>query len=335
MVAIELIDDIVRLREFLPEWSRFLDAVLPPSPFQTPRWLLTWWSYFGSGKLHVLVFRHDAEIVGILPCFLHEWKGRRQLTLMGSGISDYTDPIFDPRYYSAIVEALESHLRTCAEWEMCDWQDLSGDTPLRALGPVVDDTPCSRIPLEESFEAFLAARPHGLKRNLRRYREKAQALGPLHCAVTADPEPALLTALIDLHRARWRRHGEPGVIDSNGAAEFLRQMAKAMAGGNMLRIFALHFEERVTAVVLALRNQSTIFSYLSAYDPEYESFGCGRELLARALNYAHSEGYRFWDFLRGDEPYKSTWGAQQIPKCRLRLAQAEFLPARQYTRPMP
>lgn len=321
-IAVELIDDIARLREFVPEWSRFLEAVPPASPFQTPQWLLTWWRHFGGGMLHVLAFRHEGETVGVVPCFLHEWQSRRQLTLLGTGISDYLDPVFDARHCAAIVEALASHLSSRAEWDICDWQDLSAATPLRRLGPVLDDTPCTVVALAGSFEAFLAARPHGLKRSLRRYRQKAEALGPLHFAVTPDAEPCLLDALVELHRSRWNRSGEPGMIDANRSEAFLREAAQTLARGDMLRIFSLHLQDRVAAVVLALRNRSTVFAYLSGFDPEYEAFGCGRELLACALRHAHDQGYRWWDFLRGDEPYKRAWGAQTVPKCRLVLERA-------------
>jgi hypothetical protein len=37
------------------------------------------------------------------------------------------------------------------------------------------------------------------------------------------------------------------------------------------------------------------------------------------LEDAHRHGYRYWDFLRGEEPYKFDWGAQTIAKCRLIL----------------
>ena len=39
--------------------------------------------------------------------------------------------------------------------------------------------------------------------------------------------------------------------------------------------------------------------------------------LAGALEYAHRHGYGQWNFLRGGEPYKFSWGAQAIPKCRV------------------
>jgi len=202
--------------------------------------------------------------------------------------------------------------------------DLSLCTPLQGLGPVSEDTPCSRLPLEGSFETFLAARPKDLRRNLRRYREKAEAVGALRFEVTGAADNDLITTLIDLHAARWRRSGEPGTIESNRAGGFVRDAAAALARAGMLRIFTLRLNGCVVAILLAFRNETTIFSYLSAFDPEYESFGFGRELLAESIRYAYASGYRYWNFLRGAEPYKFSWGAQPIPKCRLRLDRSVF-----------
>src|SRR3954453_23575296 len=97
-IGVEVIDTIEGVRAFETDWRTFQSYFPPATPFQTPEWLLTWWRHFGSGKLQVLIFRSGADIVGVLPCFLHEWNSRRQLTLVGTGVSDYLDPIFDPNH---------------------------------------------------------------------------------------------------------------------------------------------------------------------------------------------------------------------------------------------
>ncbi len=313
----EIVRDAAALLEFEPEWTRFADRISPPTPFQTPEWLATWWRHFGSGELRVLVFRRGREIAGVLPCFLHQWNGRRQLTLIGSGMSDYLDPLFEPGSADEIVPLIGAQLRMWADWDLCAWQDLSHETALAALGAVADEIPCSAIALGSSFEEFLTARPKDLRRNLRRYKEKAESVGSVTFEVreSADREP--MDALIRLHRARWERTGSAGMIESNHAEAFVRAAAQRMAERGWLRIFIVRFDAGIAAVLLALCNRTTIFSWLSAFDPEHEKFGFGRELLAQAIRYAHERGKRSWNFLRGDEAYKFSWGAVPIPKCRV------------------
>jgi CelD/BcsL family acetyltransferase involved in cellulose biosynthesis len=267
-----------------------------------------------------MVFRNEGKVAGVMPLFLHEWHGRRQLTLIGAGISDYLDPLFQPDCTDEIVQRIASELHGWTDWDCCDWQDLSRDTPLAGLGVAAPDTPCSSITMEASYAEFLAKRPKDLRRNLRRYKEKAQAIAPVTFQVADSADEFLMCSLIALHRERWNSAGEPGMIDANGSESFLRAMAVAFAGRGWLRIFTVRFGDSIAAVLLAFCDRTNIFSWLSAFDPKYEEFGFGRELLARAIGYAHARGCRNWNFLRGAEPYKFSWGARPVPKCRVLIS---------------
>jgi CelD/BcsL family acetyltransferase involved in cellulose biosynthesis len=326
VLTLEVMDSVSLLLDIEAEWSAFARTLPGITPFQLPQWLLTWWRHFGNGQLHVLVFHEKDAMVGIVPCFRHQWNGLRQLTLIGSGISDYLEPAIDSHHCPAILDRLRIHLEADMDWDVCDWQDLSSNTPLIALksdgkfeSAASSDISCSEIRLSGTFEEFRNARPKDLKRNLRRYRTKAEALGNLRFEVAKEANPELMRALVDLHGAKWERRGEPGMIEANGSAEFLCEIAREFASRNMLRIFSLHFDGRIVAVIVAFSYEKRMFGYLSAFDPEHESLGFGRTLLFEALRYCYDNGYEAWNFLRGDEPYKFWWGAQLIPKSRVRL----------------
>jgi CelD/BcsL family acetyltransferase involved in cellulose biosynthesis len=316
-IALDVIADSARLAAFEPEWQRFLQGFPPPTPFQTPEWLLTWWSHFGSGEPHVLVFRHERGIAGVMPCFLHAWNGRTQLTIMGTGISDCLDPVFDPEHVFGILDTLACHLSRNSDWDICDWQDLSADTPLQALAAARPDTPCSEIELNAPFDAFLQCRPAELKRNLRQCKNRSRAFGDLEFEAAAHSDPGLLATAMDLHGARWREAGQSGTIAANGSADFLREVCPKLSTQDMLRFFVLRLAGSVVAILLALRTPSTLFSYMPAFDPAYKKYGFGNVLHEQALRYAHENGYRSWSFLRGEEPYKFKWGAQPIGRSRL------------------
>jgi CelD/BcsL family acetyltransferase involved in cellulose biosynthesis len=48
--------------------------------------------------------------------------------------------------------------------------------------------------------------------------------------------------------------------------------------------------------------------YLSGFDPAYERLGPGSLLIEHAMTFARHAGQRWFDFLRGSEPYKYGWG---------------------------
>ncbi len=316
----EIIDNLPRLLEIQNDWSSFAETVADLTPFQLPAWLITWWRHFGGGTLRVFVFRDRNEIAGVVPCFLHDWNGARQMTLIGTGISDYLEPAVKPEHADEIVEQIRLHLDASSEWDVCDWQDLSFDTPFKRLASDVnEDAPCSTVPLVGSFEQYWEGCPKALRQNVRRDRAKAEAIGQLRFEVTGSAEPELIEALIEMHGARWQNQNQPGMVEANGSAGFLRDVARDFAGHDRLRIFSIRFDEKLAAMILAFRYRDRISNYLTGFDPEYAYLGFGRTLLYEAIRHSFEAGYSTWDFLRGDEPYKTWWRAQKIPKTRLKV----------------
>ena len=324
-MQVELICDSDRLRQFAPEWSAFVRQQQNVTPFQLPDWLMTWWSHFGSGTPYVIAFR-ERDLVGVMPCFLHEWNGLRQLTLMGSGISDYLDPIFAPCYESAIVDCLREHITSNSSWDICDWQDISNNTPLLALAGqgldarVTSETPCSESALEDSYENFWQQRPHQIHRNVRRYTDKAKQSGTLQFSVTSTADPDLLDALIALHAARWQARGESGMIEANRSKDFLLDIVSQLADQDFVRIFSLQYEGNVAAILLGFAYEGTLYGYLTAFDPTHAQLRLGLVLLSEAFRECYRQSFRTWNFCRGDEAYKLLWGAQFLPRCRINLS---------------
>ncbi len=322
-MKLQVIRDLAVLTKIDAEWSSFTRSLTGLTPFQFPVWLLTWWRYFGSGELRVIVFQENGAIAGIVPCFLHEWQGARQMTLIGSGISDYLEPAISLELTGEVTNELRCYLESASDWDVCNWQDLSFETPLRKLSSckleakAVEETECRQLHLRGEFAEYWKARPASLRQNVRRGRAKAESMAILRFVVTSEANPELLDGLIRLHGARWQAHGEPGTIAANRSADFLVDIARQFAARDMLRIFALLFDEHIAAVILAFCYANTIFNYVTAFDPEFEHLGVGRTLLFEAIRHSFENGYDAWDFLRGNEAYKSWWGAEAVPKCRL------------------
>jgi len=322
-LTLEIIGDFPTLLKLEHEWRQLAETSEFLAPSQSPQWLLPWWNHFGSGELRVFVLRLNGNLAGVVPCFLHLWEGRRQLTLIGSGVSDYLEPPIATDIVPHAMKALGQALEIRDDWDVCNWQDLNSETPLtRILGDglcitVQGDIECTAIPVTGDFQQYWTERPRGLRRNVKRYLGKAKSIAQPEFLVSLKPEPEIMNALIGLHGARWRRSGSPGMIAENRLVPFLREMASVFADAGALRLFSLRFENRIVSVILSFVFRDTLFSYLSAFDPEYESLGFGRTLLYDSVRYAFEEGYRSWDFLRGNEAYKFDWGAKRIPKRRV------------------
>ncbi len=330
-MILEIIRDVAGLAAFEAEWSCFVETADGATPFHLPEWLITWWRHFGSGQLRVLVFRQKSTLAGVIPCFLHEWNGLRQLTLLGSGVSDYLEPLFTASYRDEAVAQLQGHLAASRDWDVCVWQDLLQDTKLRELAAspefdvhVKQDEPCKVLPLRGAFKTYWGERSKSLRQNVRRDLQKAQSRGRVQFEVLTEARPDVLRAVIELHTARWQERGCHGAIAANHSAEFLENIAREFALRNVLRLFCLKFEDKISAAILAFAYRGTLYDYVTAFDPELGAIGIGRTLLYESIRYAFANGYAGWDFMRGDEPYKSWWGAGTVPKCRLKVTRRDL-----------
>ncbi len=124
------------LDSIAPEWSTLIERVPHSTPLQRPEWLIPWWRQFGSGDIHALAFRFESRLVGFVGMFVHEWLGRRQVTLIGNGITDFLDLLAEPAHAAECARLTFNYLSAHRKlWDVCDWQDLNNDSALMTMIP--------------------------------------------------------------------------------------------------------------------------------------------------------------------------------------------------------
>lgn len=320
-MLVEHIASIERLQALVPEWNELLQRAVEPTPFQTPEWLLPWWDVFGSGELFSFAAWREGHLAGLAPLFLHSWLGRRQVTFLGNGVSDRLNFILAADCAEEVARAILQRVASeSGQWEFCDLQDLPRVSPL-AKG-AVPQYACMSIPLPGNVEQFRAGLPHGLRRNLRRYREQIAALGDLAFeTASVSAFPAALNAMIDLHRARWASKNDAGMIDSPALERFHVKAASGLQERGVARLHLMKLDGLIRAVVYAMVYRECAYSYLGGFEPQLSRFSPGALILNFAIEQSLRERARVYDLLRGDEAYKRDWGAQPYVTYRLQLRQ--------------
>ena len=79
----------------------------------------------------------------------------------------------------------------------------------------------------------------------------------------------------------------------------------------MLRLYGIERHGRITAVQLGFLHRRRAFAYAGGFDPEDAQVSLGTLLTAHAIMEAQREGCRWFDFLKGDEAHKLSWGAKR------------------------
>jgi len=292
----DLIGSDAALETLRPEWSELWDRCPGATPFQSPEWLLAWWHAFHPGRLAVAALRREGRLAGLAPLYLDGRAARP----VGISVSDYLDVLIEP---GPSGEGLRQMLECSAGagWDICEWPDLPASSPFLEQAPAAATQVCPVAALPARL------RP-GLRRNLRRYRERLERSGETVFETARTPAP--LEDLFRLHGARWHARGGPGVLDSVAVRALHKEAAAGFAARGWLRFYALRHCGAAIAIIYAFACRERLYLYLGGFDPAFAKYGPSTLLTGYALEDAAREGLAEADFLRGPERYKYEWGAR-------------------------
>jgi glycosyltransferase involved in cell wall biosynthesis len=267
---------------FEEEWRALYDKCRGATPFGSPEWLSGWPLEFAKA-------RRRGELVAMAA------TGDMQ-------ISDYRDVL------AADGDAAEA---LWARLPPCTLDEIPPDSPfLEAIpGDVEDASWCPFVRLDP------LRLPAKLEKNLRSQRRKLEQSGGVFCIASTDETEEYLDALFALHAERWNG---AGVLAGEEIRAFHRRAAHAFARRGWLRFHGIRLEGRLRAVLYAFAKDRRVYYYLSGFDPALAEYGPGSLLIQEAMRHAIARGDCEFDFLRGAEPYKYRWGAENRINKRVR-----------------
>jgi CelD/BcsL family acetyltransferase involved in cellulose biosynthesis len=176
---------------------------------------------------------------------------------------------------------------------------------------------CPVIDLPQTWDGYLERLSGKDRHELRRKLRRAEAGRP---RVEVARTPAAMTALMDGFVALHRRSkvGKARFMDDSMEA-FFRELGQALAAAGLAALWMLWLEERPVAALFCLEQAGTVSLYNSGFDPEARAMSPGVVLIARTIEDAITRGFRRYDFLRGEEPYKYGFGAVPTEVLRVTL----------------
>ncbi len=305
-------------------WAAMARDQAEVSVFLTPQWHASWWERFGGGlDLRLLVVGGEASPLGIAPmCYA---DGTLSF-LGGTDLVDYHDFVFgasDPaRFFAEAARCIDAE-----EWRTLDLTSIRETSPtlehlpglLRERGYRVsierEDT-APGLALPASWDDYLARLTkkdrHELRRKLRRL-ERADG----YRLVLSEPGSlaADVGALIDLMR---ESHEEKRGFMAPEREAFFRGMALEMSEAGMLRLFSLEVNGQTASAAVCFDFMGRRLLYNSGYSVAMREYSAGLLLKALTIRHAIDEGLVYYDFLRGDEPYKYDLGAADVLLYRVR-----------------
>lgn len=306
-------------------------------------WLYAWWQALGRGRLAIVVVcDHRGRWLGLAP-----WYRTRSLTrgplvrLLGDGVActDYNGILARPGFESRVARRLAGIMTgggaadtgLFSGTERFEFEGHAGDQPalealfgcwsgngMRSRCEEFSATWKTALPGDWSeLEASLGKSFRRKARHAARRLQDPQAVA-ITCATPAELDRHWDT-FVRLHQRRRQSLGEAGCFHDSRFERFLRNACQGLAAAGKVRLHMLFWRDQPVGTSLQLIDGDTAQMYQSGFDPQYRNLEPGHLTFTWALQSAIREGLAWYDFLRGDEMYKSRWKATRFPLYRTRL----------------
>ena len=338
--AVDLFGDDRGLASLAGEW----DAMLADSPLETPfltwPWVSAWRETLGrDAELLVAAARHphDGRLLGIGPFAIRRVTRagipHRVLGFVGSGPAapDHLDLIVAPGFEETVAPGLWNAVRRAARADLFDFDGTRDGSLLAGVAARrredrarIEAIPCPYLALPATWEEFEAGLGSNMRQNIRRYARKMdrEAGAPVvaRMVTAADEVDETITALGILHQRVREANGQPGVFRTPLLQAFHHAAARRFHSTGRLRLHRLDVGGEIAAAIYCIRHRDTVSFYTTGYDDRWRRYGPGRRIMAHAIASAIDEGASEFDFLRGDEAYKASWGTVSRTDRRIRVA---------------
>lgn len=311
-------------------------------PFLNWEWMVSWWeTYSENHKLRILVAKDsDNQWHGIAPFFIERKKfGASHLRLISSGkaCADYSGIYADPQnrdwFVQQVTKWLSGEHRELKFEDRVDLIDFEGITKDTHTMGLLNSELIARgykphlVPMENCWEASLSHTWQvfnaKLSKSFRRKSKKAvQRLSDPKTQVRIiQSETGFEDAwadFVDLHQRRRAMLGQPGCFAEEPFEQFLKKATWRLFERKAAALIMIDVDDTPFAAGLLLLNHSHAYMYQSGVDSNRIAMEPGHALNTAMIQFAIDSGKTHFDFLRGDEPYKSRWNTTAKPLFRAR-----------------
>jgi CelD/BcsL family acetyltransferase involved in cellulose biosynthesis len=330
---LHLVDSTQEFDALELEWNLLFEEN-GTSVFQSFEWQRTWWKYFGEGnpraRLYIIVIRSERRLLAIAP-FLIETVNTlglytlRKISFLGRRDSDYLDILVAKGFESVSADVIASHLaKHSSMFDVLYLEDIPEHSRTHTVlyealarvqfrGELFINEYCPRVHLLDSWEATLSSLTGTHRRHLNQRRRQMRENFVAEFEVTAEQKDVSqdMNDFIALHQRRWNKKGYKGVFSDQRMVLFHHEVARRCFQRGWLFLAFLRLDGKRTAAVYGFRFRDELEYYLGGVEEDGAArpYSPGSVLHSYAIEAAIKEGRNVYDFMRGRERYKYTFGA--------------------------
>jgi len=280
-------------------WLALKDAEPPAEefvgPFPLPGFISAWWAHLGAGEPLILE-RGSSKLPLTLDSRMLRIAGESELTDYHSPLGSEVEElgaalgVLAAQGYRISLDSLPESSATRLR------SGLSSEGVEASAQPDVIVTVIELTPGVEYLSTLDKRQRHEVRRKRRRFEEQ---IGPVIVATDRD---GAFERFAGLHRSSPGRKGRFMVGERE---EFFRALYHQPGW----RVDELFHRDQAVAALFGFSDGDTYYLYNSAYDNELAEASPGIVLLTHTIQGLAAEGFTRFDFLKGDEEYKTRLGA--------------------------
>lgn len=329
----ETLEEFEKIRE---DWDRIYFEDPEAHLFLSWQWLHKYLSHRHRWFVLALKQEGDAHYCAFLPLKVSTYQDEKtnlfcdEIRMAGNYGADYTGFLCWPGLEDAAADAFSAYIgrenwttltfdyfytassrldRLLAAFPQTEFSQKSNE---RSNSDNIDNTICPYVVLPESWEAYLATHMSAQTRQkLRRFMRMVEASSDYRIThATSETIERDLDTLFRLWRIKWAERKGSKV---DRLITLTREMLLDAFNQGALDVPVLWYQDRPLGVLANLldRQKKTVLFYITGRDEEWTTPSPGLLLHGFSIRDAIAEGYRIYDFLRGNEAYKYAFGVEE------------------------
>jgi len=336
-MQIDVIDDFETFNKIRKNWDFVYESDPHAQFFLSWVWLSGWLqmiaepSFILAAKPHT----HDSSYVAFFPLkvTLNQDRGnlKTQICMAGNSMADYTGLICLPGYEEKVIPAFAAYIQQQLVWSSFDVQNILETDPrmylflssfsddsfkftqcrLQNNGEDTDNYVAPYVSLTDDWDQYLQNNVgSNTRQKIRRFLRKIESSDEFHIThVDAENVDSHIDILLKLWEVKWR---EKKGGNCNAIMSYVRAILRHCFEHNCLYLPVLWKGETPLGAIanfVDVQRKSMLF-IITGRDETLKNPPPGLILHADAIRYAIQNGFKVYDFLRGNEEYKYSFGSQ-------------------------
>jgi CelD/BcsL family acetyltransferase involved in cellulose biosynthesis len=328
--SVEPVTTEAALRGLEENWNTLSKTADEPNVFATFDWFRAWNQRATELDLkqhrrpNVLALKMGSAVAGISPLICRTVSrfglAVRKVEFLESP-ADYNDLLLGndaARQIKSVIDYLE---QTQEEWDIVDLRstrDVGNTITLveealsssNLIHRILPEARCPYLVIDTDAIGIVGRLSRSVRRTLRNQQNRLDRMSSegLRVRIIEHPEdePGLLNKFIALEGQK-RVQGEriPPLFARD--PQVFQSLFDSLGPRGWLYAALMELGDRAVAFQLGFRCGNALWDFSKAYDSTFSYLSPGTMLVPAILDYGFLHGYREYDFLRGEEQYKTRW----------------------------